>query len=286
MRIASWNVNSLRSRTEQLLEWLVERRIDVALLQETRCGDEHFPFDAVEGLGYEVAHHGVDHWNGVAVISRVGLHKVQRGFRTCPEFDEPRAIAATCGGVRCWSVYVPNGRALDDPHFGYKLKWLDRLAAELAAERAASSAALVAGDFNVRLGQKQDQKGTRGKRGGEKSNSGKLADTLIRQIDGADAIIIHGRACHWNFTFYPDRKTKKNADHPDRSVIDYMMLAEPKYDSVLKAGILVPLTIDTDHKAPYVVIPDVLQQKKTSKSTRRKTAKKVAGLPYKRAAVR
>lgn len=151
MRIATWNVNSLRSRTEQLLQWLVERDIDVALLQETRCGDEHFPFDAIERLGYESAHHGVDHWNGVAVVSRVGLDDIQRGFRTCPEFDEPRVIAATCAGVRCWSVYVPNGRALDDPHFGYKLKWLDRLAAELASVDAAASPSLIAGDFNVAL---------------------------------------------------------------------------------------------------------------------------------------
>lgn len=139
----------MRSRRPQLLRWLVERRIDVALLQETKCADEWFPFDELADIGYSGAHHGVDHWNGVAVISRVGLEDVVRGFATFPDFDEPRVIAATCGGVRVWSVYVPNGRSVDDPHFGYKLKWLDQLAAELLSAGAADGDSMVAGDFNV-----------------------------------------------------------------------------------------------------------------------------------------
>lgn len=149
MRIASWNVNSLRARSEQVLSWLVDRRIDVALLQETKCTDDAFPFDELESLGYESAHHGVNHWNGVAVVSRVGLDDVAYGFQSAAEFDEPRLIAATCRGVRCWSVYVPNGRSIDDPHFGYKLKWLDQLAAELHGLKSGETPALVAGDFNV-----------------------------------------------------------------------------------------------------------------------------------------
>lgn len=149
MRIASWNVNSLRARSDQVVSWLVERRIDVALLQETKCADAAFPFEELTTLGYESAHHGVNHWNGVAVISRVGLEDVLRGFRTPTAFDEPRLIAANCGGVRCWSVYVPNGRAVDDPHFGYKLKWLAQLGLELCEHNVAARSALVAGDFNV-----------------------------------------------------------------------------------------------------------------------------------------
>lgn len=149
MRIATWNVNSIRSRVEQVLTWLVERDIDVALLQETKCTDADFPFDQFADLGYEAAHYGLNHWNGVAIISRVGLNDVTRGFTSKPEFDEPRLIAATCGGVRCWSVYVPNGRSIDDPHFGYKLKWLDQLAFELHSLKAADRASLIAGDFNV-----------------------------------------------------------------------------------------------------------------------------------------
>lgn len=151
MRIASWNVNSIRSRTEQLLRWLSERSIDVALLQETKCGDGDFPFEAIESLGYEIAHHGTNHWNGVAILSRVGLDDVERGLGgKHPEpFDEPRLVAATCGGVRCWSVYVPNGRSIDDPHFGFKLKWLDHLGTTLLRAQAAQGQSLIAGDFNV-----------------------------------------------------------------------------------------------------------------------------------------
>lgn len=151
VRLATWNVNSIRSRAPQLQRWLVERQIDVALLQETKCGDGDFPFAALEDLGYEVAHHGVDHWNGVAIVSRVGLDEVARGFTADLEapFDEPRVIAATCQGVRCWSVYVPNGRAVDDPHFAFKLAWLGYLRDELERVDATSTPALVAGDFNI-----------------------------------------------------------------------------------------------------------------------------------------
>ena len=149
MRIGTWNVNSLRARSEQVTAWLVERKIDVALLQETKCTDDAFPFADFAEIGYQSSHHGVNHWNGVAIVSRVGLEDVARGFQSSTEFDEPRLIAATCGGVRCWSVYVPNGRAVDDPHFGYKLKWLDQLAAELHSLSSSGTSALVAGDFNV-----------------------------------------------------------------------------------------------------------------------------------------
>lgn len=150
---ATWNVNSVRSRTDQLLSWLVDRQIDVALIQETKCTDKDFPFGALAAAGYESAHHGMNHWNGVAIISRVGLANVVRGFESAgpdaSDFDEPRLVAADCGGVRCWSVYVPNGRAVDDPHFAYKLRWLDQLRVELDTAGAADKMSLVAGDFNV-----------------------------------------------------------------------------------------------------------------------------------------
>lgn len=153
MRIASWNVNSLRSRSDQVQRWLVEREIDVALLQETKCTDDAFPFEVLADLGYEAAHHGVNHWNGVAIISRVGLADVARGFvastARIDDGDEPRLVAATCGGVRCWSVYVPNGRSIDDPHFAYKLRWLNQLDRELHTLNAADGLSLVGGDFNV-----------------------------------------------------------------------------------------------------------------------------------------
>lgn len=150
-RIASWNINSIRVRATQVIEWAVRHDADVLLLQETKCGDDDFPFEAFHDAGYEVAHHGTDHWNGVAIASRVGLTQVARGFRGPQEapFDEPRVIAADCDGTRCWSVYVPNGRELWDPHYAYKLVWLERLRHELLVSRAAEIPAVVAGDFNV-----------------------------------------------------------------------------------------------------------------------------------------
>jgi len=143
----------MRARIEQFAAWLHARDVDVALVQETKCSDEVFPFDAITSLGYEVAHFGLDHWNGVAVVSRVGINDVHRGFRSDKNgvFEEARIMGATCGGVRCWSVYVPNGRSLDDPHFDYKLRWLDQLASEMMHENAADQQAIVAGDFNVGL---------------------------------------------------------------------------------------------------------------------------------------
>ena len=151
MRIVTWNVNSIRVRIDQVLAWAAAQGPDVVLLQETRCGDDAFPHARFEDAGYEVAHHGVDHRNGVAIASRVGLDDVRPGF-TGPQrepFDEPRLLAATCGGVRVWSVYVPNGRELWDPHYAFKLVWLERLRAELGPDVAAGRPAMVAGDFNV-----------------------------------------------------------------------------------------------------------------------------------------
>ena len=136
---------------DQVLEWADHHDADVLLLQETRCAEVDFPHDRFTGAGFEVAHHGVDHRNGVAIASRLGLTDVREGFSgpQRPPFDEPRLVAATCGGLRLWSVYVPNGRELDDPHYLVKLVWLERLRAELAAGIEPGLPALVAGDFNV-----------------------------------------------------------------------------------------------------------------------------------------
>jgi exodeoxyribonuclease-3 len=151
LRIVTWNVNSIRSRHERVSAWIARHQPDVLLLQETKCTDELFAQDGFAGeyraLGYEVAHHGHDHWNGVAILSRVGLSDVQRGFpgHNRAPFDEARAISAVCGGIRMWSIYVPNGRELDDPHYLYKLVWLERLRGSIDA----TLPTIVAGDFNV-----------------------------------------------------------------------------------------------------------------------------------------
>lgn len=148
-RFATWNVNSIRTRIDRVLAWLDRAQVDVLLMQETKCRDDQFD-ELVDGFtdrGYRVAHHGVDHRNGVAIASRIGLDGVVRGFggHNRQPYDEPRLIAATCGGVRFQSVYVPNGRGLDDPHYLYKLVWLERLRSTIDT----AVPAVCAGDFNV-----------------------------------------------------------------------------------------------------------------------------------------
>src|SRR5215468_5960067 len=152
MRLATWNVNSARARQPRLLAWLEQRKPDVACLQETKMSDAEFASvfgDELTRRGYTAAHHGEGRWNGVAIVSRSGLEDVRLGLLDQPGFPDPeaRAMAATCGGLRVWSVYVPNGRTPDDPHFAYKLEWLAALPRTLAAETAAS--AVVCGDFNA-----------------------------------------------------------------------------------------------------------------------------------------
>jgi len=132
MRIATWNVNSIRSRIDRVEAFLQRHEIDVLTIQETKARDDQFPLDRLNALGYEVATFGHNHWNGVAIASRVGLSDVQQGFEGMPQWGDPvaseaRALAGTCNSVRIWSLYVPNGRALGDPHLAYKLEWLARL---------------------------------------------------------------------------------------------------------------------------------------------------------------
>jgi exodeoxyribonuclease III len=152
VRLATWNVNSLRSRIGRVEEFLQRHDVDVLAVQETKAREDQLPLMGLQALGYDVAVAGVNQWNGVAIISRVGLDDVEVGFPGQPGWGEPlaaeaRAIAATCGGVRVWSLYVPNGRKPDDPHYVYKLDWLARLR-EAAREQLASDTAL-AGDWNI-----------------------------------------------------------------------------------------------------------------------------------------
>ena len=139
MRIATWNINSVRARAERAVAWLERTGTDVLALQETKCTDAQFPYSSFEAAGYEVAHVGLSQWNGVAIVSKVGIEDVAIGFPGQPTFGDPdpvveaRAIGATCGGVRVWSLYVPHGRAQDNPHFAYKLEWLARLRETAAA---------------------------------------------------------------------------------------------------------------------------------------------------------
>lgn len=152
MRIATWNVNSAKQRMPRLLPWLEERKPDVVCLQETKLTDSAF-HDLFSGplteLGYEVAHHGQGGFNGVALLSRVGLDDVEANFAGQPDYEdrtEARALSATCDGVRVHSLYVPNGREVDSPHYNYKLAWLDALAA-VVADGPADVA--LCGDINI-----------------------------------------------------------------------------------------------------------------------------------------
>lgn len=136
------------------MEWLAASGTDVLCLQETKVAQDKFPSDPFVELGYEVVHHGQGRWNGVAVISRVGIDDVERGFPGDPGFPdaetpEARALGASCGGIRVWSLYVPNGRTPDDPHYTYKLAWFEALTAHLAAPASATPPLAVVGDFNV-----------------------------------------------------------------------------------------------------------------------------------------
>jgi exodeoxyribonuclease III len=151
VRIATWNVNSVKQRLPRLLPWLDERRPDVVCLQETKLADEallDLLGDELTDRGYEVALHGEASWNGVAILSRVGLEDVVPGLAGGPGFPHPeaRAVAATCGGVRVFSVYVPNGREPGSEHYEYKLAWLAALREVVAA---GPEATIVCGDVNI-----------------------------------------------------------------------------------------------------------------------------------------
>ena len=161
MRIASWNVNSIRARVERVVDYLVRDDVDVLCMQEIKCRETQFPFEQFTAAGYDVVLHGLNQWNGVAIASRLPITDVRIGFDDMPGFGAPgddgslpleaRALAATINDVRLWSLYVPNGRELDHPHFTYKLAWLDALAHDTRAWLAAHPEQPLAllGDWNV-----------------------------------------------------------------------------------------------------------------------------------------
>jgi exodeoxyribonuclease-3 len=161
MRVATWNVNSIRARSGRVVDWLVREDIDVLGMQEIKCKPEQFPTEAFEAAGYEIIAHGLNQWNGVAFASRLPMTDVETSFPSQPGFlkgaegpDQPleaRALGVTVDGVRLWSLYVPNGRALDDPHLVYKLDWLQKLRNDTTAWIAANPGEPIAlmGDFNI-----------------------------------------------------------------------------------------------------------------------------------------
>lgn len=161
MRLATWNVNSIRTRVARTVEFAVREDVDVLAMQEVKCKPEQFPYAPFEEAGYHVEVHGFNQWNGVAIASRLPITDVQTTFAGMPGFakghegpdapQEARALGVMVDGVRVWSLYVPNGRSLGDPHYLYKLHWLDALRTATAAEISANPALPLAlvGDFNI-----------------------------------------------------------------------------------------------------------------------------------------
>jgi len=161
MRLATWNVNSIRTRVRRTVEFAVRENIDVLAMQEIKCKPEQFPYAPFEEAGYHVEVHGLNQWNGVAIASREPITDVETAFAGMPGFAkghdgpdaplEARALGATINGVRVWSLYIPNGRSLDDPHFAYKLHWLEALRSSAQAELAKNPDLPLAlmGDFNI-----------------------------------------------------------------------------------------------------------------------------------------
>lgn len=160
MRLATWNVNSIRARVDRVADWLERADVDVLAMQETKCADGQFPAMPFAALGYDVVHRGFNQWNGVAIASRVGIEDVEVGFDGQPTWSdkpeveaaaEARALGATCGGVRVWSLYVPNGRSIGSRHYTYKLEWLAALrntASSWLQDNPTAPIAMV-GDWNI-----------------------------------------------------------------------------------------------------------------------------------------
>jgi exodeoxyribonuclease III len=160
MRLATWNVNSIRARVDRVTDWLERADVDVLAMQETKCADDQFPTMPFAAIGYDVVHCGFNQWNGVAIASRVGIDDVVIGFDGQPSWSnspdaeavaEARALGATCAGVQVWSLYVPNGRTVDSPHYGYKLEWLAALrdAAQRWLSDDPTAQIALTGDWNI-----------------------------------------------------------------------------------------------------------------------------------------
>jgi len=151
VRLATWNVNSLKARLDRVLAWLEAVQPDVLCMQETKLADAAMPEMDFRALGYEIAHHGLGQWNGVAIASRIGIAEVQAGIPAADGWtdDGGRFLAATCGDVRVASIYVPNGRVVGSEFYAAKLAWLDRLNGWLADACDPSAPLAVCGDYNV-----------------------------------------------------------------------------------------------------------------------------------------
>ena len=149
MKVASWNVNSLRARLGRVLDWLAREKPDVLCLQEIKAQEQDFPATEIRAAGYHTAVYGQKSYNGVAVLAREPLEDVALGFQGGPADPQARLVAATVTGVRVMSAYIPNGATVTDPKYSYKRAWLARLQTELRTRRSPGTPLLLCGDFNI-----------------------------------------------------------------------------------------------------------------------------------------
>ncbi len=274
MRIATWNVNSLRARLEKLRWWLDRTSPDVLLLQETKLTDADAPHEVFQSLGYELVHHGEGRWNGVAIVTRCGAEGVITNFgepRRSPKTpevsdDEPlaeaRMVSAVCGGIRVVSIYAPNGRRVGSPFFVAKLAWLDRLARWLEDTRRPDEALVVGGDFNIAPEPRDVWDETACHGGTHVSPSERQAFARFRAWGMIDAYRMHHpEADRYTWWDYRAGDFHKNVGMR----IDHLIVTQPVADRVIAAEIdrearkgkpipsdHAPLTIDLDEPGkPY-----------------------------------
>lgn len=270
MRIATWNVNSLRARLEAVEKWLARAEPDVLLLQETKLADGDVPRLVFEAAGYEIVHHGEGRWNGVAIASRAGVTDVVTNFGDGPvrqssgepeedfdPFDEARMVSAVCDGLRVVSVYVPNGREVGSPFYIGKLRWLDRLGQWLAETCSPDEPVVVGGDFNVAPSDEDVWNPVRVHGGTHVSPAEREALARLREWGLTDAFRLRrpepGRFSWWDYRagmFHRNEGMRIDLLYVTRPVAERVVWAE--IDREARKGKPTP----SDH-APVVVDVDV-----------------------------
>ncbi|MDQ1710164.1 MAG: exodeoxyribonuclease [Frankiaceae bacterium] len=262
MRIATWNVNGIRARLPRLVPWLEAVAPDICALQETKCKDDGFPAAEMQALGYEFAHHGTGGFNGVALLSRVGLDDVAFGFPGTddPKMAEARCVTAVAGGVRAYSLYIPNGRSLDSAEYPYKLEWLRHLGESIEAVAKPADPVVAMGDFNVAL--HDDDVWDRAAFNGSTHVTEPERDGVRRLIDwGMSDVAAKARIAKGDhpFTYWDYRAGMFHKDMGMR--IDYVLATEPIAGAITDAYVdrdarkgsspsdHAPIVIDTDFAA-------------------------------------
>ena len=234
MKAATWNVNSIRARLPNILEWLRSFQPDVVMLQETKSVDENFPRLDIEGLGYNIAIHGQKSYNGVAILSKRPMEDVQVRLPGNDADEQARYIEATIDDVRFASIYLPNGNPVDTEKFGYKLAWMDRLKARAAELLIHEKAVVLAGDYNV-VPQDQDVHDPKGWASDALCQLGsRQRYREILNLGYSDAYRVYNSAPH-KYSFWDYQAGAWHKDHGVR--IDHLLLSPQAADRLVASGI-------------------------------------------------